>query len=42
MSTDIRCGRLDPEEIRQNFSELHTPLTELTGHPGIRPLPVLP
>ena len=29
MSADIRCGRLDPEEIRQNFSELHTPLTEL-------------
>ena len=29
MSIDIRCARLDPEEIVQNFSELHTPLTEL-------------
>jgi len=29
MIADIRCGRLDPEEIRQNFSELHPPLTEL-------------
>ena len=29
MSADIRCARLDPEEIRRNFSELHTPLTEL-------------
>jgi len=29
MTTDIRCGRLDPEDINRNFSELHTPLTEL-------------
>jgi len=29
MSADIRCEWLDPEEIRQNYSELHTPLTEL-------------
>ncbi|MDX2428113.1 MAG: NAD(P)-dependent oxidoreductase [Xanthomonadales bacterium] len=29
MSIDIRCARLDPEEIGRNFSELHTPLTEL-------------
>ena len=29
MSTDIRCARIDPEEISRNFSELHTPLTEL-------------
>jgi glutamate synthase (NADPH/NADH) small chain len=29
MSADIRCGRLDPEAIRENFSELHQPLTEL-------------
>jgi len=29
MSIDIRCARLDPEEIVRNFSELHTPLTEL-------------
>ncbi|MGB5486955.1 MAG: NAD(P)-dependent oxidoreductase [Lysobacterales bacterium] len=29
MIADIRCGRLDPERIKQNFSELHTPLTEL-------------
>lgn len=29
MSADIRCARLDPEAIRENFSELHKPLTEL-------------
>ena len=29
MSVDIRCARLDPEEISRNYSELHTPLTEL-------------
>jgi glutamate synthase (NADPH/NADH) small chain len=29
MIADIRCGRLDPERIKQNFSELHAPLTEL-------------
>ena len=29
MIADIRCGRLDADEIRQNFSELHPPLTEL-------------
>lgn len=29
MSADIRCERLDPDEIRLNFSELHEPLTEL-------------
>ncbi|MGA9574864.1 MAG: NAD(P)-dependent oxidoreductase [Lysobacterales bacterium] len=29
MSADIRSGRLGPEVIRKNFSELHTPLTEL-------------
>jgi glutamate synthase (NADPH/NADH) small chain len=29
MSADIRCGRLGPEEIRQNFSELHKLPTEL-------------
>jgi dihydropyrimidine dehydrogenase (NAD+) subunit PreT len=29
MIADIRCGRLDSDEIRQNFSELHPPLTEL-------------
>jgi len=29
MSADIRCGRLDPERIKQNYSELHAPLTEL-------------
>jgi len=29
MSADIRSGRLDPERILQNYSELHTPLTEL-------------
>ena len=29
MIADIRCGRLDPEKISRNFSELHTPLTEL-------------
>ena len=29
MNADIRCARLDPEEIRQNFSGLHQPLTEL-------------
>ena len=29
MTADIRSGRLDPEEIAQNFCELHAPLTEL-------------
>ena len=29
MTADIHCERLDPEQIRQNFSELHEPLTEL-------------
>ena len=29
MIADIRCGRLGPDEIRRNFSELHSPLTEL-------------
>jgi len=29
MTADIRCNRLEPEEIRRNFSELHDPLTEL-------------
>ena len=29
MTADIRSGRLGPEEIAQNFCELHTPLTEL-------------
>src|SRR5210317_143280 len=29
MSADIRCARLTPEEIRQNYSELHAPLTEM-------------
>ena len=29
MNADIRCARLDAEEISWNFSELHTPLTEL-------------
>ena len=29
MTADIQSGRLGPEEIRQNFSDLHTPLTEL-------------
>ena len=29
MTADIRCGRLDPEEINRNYAELHTPLTEL-------------
>ena len=29
MNADIRCSRLPPDEIRQNFSELHKPLTEL-------------
>jgi glutamate synthase (NADPH/NADH) small chain len=29
MIADIRCERLDPDEIRLNFSELHEPLTEL-------------
>lgn len=29
MIADIRCGRLDPEEINRNYAELHTPLTEL-------------
>ena len=29
MSADISCGRLEPEHINRNFSELHEPLTEL-------------
>ena len=29
MVGDIQSGRLDGEEIRQNFSDLHVPLTEL-------------
>ena len=29
MSADVRCQRLSPEDISRNFSELHTPLTEL-------------
>ena len=29
MSADIRCQRLNPEEISRNFSELHEPLSEL-------------
>ena len=29
MSADIRCARLASEQIMQNFSELHAPLTEL-------------
>ena len=29
MSTDIRSGRISSAEIERNFSELHTPLTEL-------------
>ncbi len=29
MNADILCGRLQTEEIRRNFSELHEPLTEL-------------
>ena len=29
MSADIQSGRLSPDEIRKNFSELHPPLTEL-------------
>jgi len=29
MAADIRNGRLGPEEIKQNFSDLHVPLTEL-------------
>ena len=29
MTADIRSGRLSPEEITQNFCDLHTPLTEL-------------
>lgn len=29
MSADIRQHRLDRDEIRENFSDLHTPLTEL-------------
>ena len=29
MNADIRCERLDLDEIRLNFSELHEPLTEL-------------
>ncbi len=29
MTTDIQSGRLSPEEITQNFCDLHTPLTEL-------------
>lgn len=29
MGADIRCERLDPDQIGLNFSELHEPLTEL-------------
>jgi dihydropyrimidine dehydrogenase (NAD+) subunit PreT len=29
MNADIRSGRLDPDTIGENFSELHKPLTEL-------------
>jgi glutamate synthase (NADPH/NADH) small chain len=29
MAADIRTGRIGPDEIRQNFSDLHAPLTEL-------------
>ncbi len=29
MGGDIRSGRVSPAEIRQNFSDLHAPLTEL-------------
>lgn len=29
MSADIRCQRLNPEDINSNFSELHEPLGEL-------------
>lgn len=29
MNADIRSGRLTHDEIRRNYSELHTPLTEL-------------
>lgn len=29
MTSDIRSGRLSADEISQNFSDLHTPLTEL-------------
>ena len=29
MTPDIRSGRLEPEEIGQNYSDLHAPLTEL-------------
>ena len=29
MIADIRCGRIDPEEINRNYAELHTPLTQL-------------
>ena len=29
MGGDIRSGRISPAEIRQNFSDLHAPLTEL-------------
>jgi len=29
MNADIRTGRLDPEVIQENFSDLHTPLNEL-------------
>ncbi len=29
MSADIRCQRLNPEDINSNFSELHEPLSEL-------------
>jgi dihydropyrimidine dehydrogenase (NAD+) subunit PreT len=29
MSADIRSGRLNSEQIKQNFSELHPPLTQL-------------
>ncbi len=29
MSADIRCERLNPDEIRLNFSELHELLAQL-------------
>ncbi len=29
MNADILCGRLEPDELSRNFSELHEPLTEL-------------
>ena len=39
MNADIRCERLDPEEIRLNFSELHTELPQ--GHNQILVLSLL-